>query len=106
MPETPPWFTAGMLCQKSLLSTPSICQFIWLARVPFSDPNPPTEYPEYPGCTAMNCVKSRPFMGTSCTACVGIKFSWVAVVVSSERAAADTSTAVVVSPTLSFTESV
>ena len=38
MPETPPWLTAGMLCQRSLLSTPSICQFIWLARVPLSEP--------------------------------------------------------------------
>ena len=26
--KTVPWFTAGMLCQISLLSTPSICQLI------------------------------------------------------------------------------
>ena len=42
---TPPWFTAGILCQKSLLSVPSICQLSWLARVPFTEPKPPTEYP-------------------------------------------------------------
>ena len=43
MPETPPWFIAGRLCHKSLLSDPSICQLIWFGRVPFRDPNPPPE---------------------------------------------------------------
>ena len=28
IPDTPPWLTAGILCQISLLSTPSICQLI------------------------------------------------------------------------------
>ena len=28
IPDTPPWLTAGILCQMSLLSTPSICQLI------------------------------------------------------------------------------
>ena len=41
--STPPWFTAGMLCHQSLLSAPSICQFTWLPRVPFTEPKPPSE---------------------------------------------------------------
>src|SRR5882762_5279780 len=95
IPETPPWLTAGMLCQKSLLSTPSICQFIWFGRVPFNDPKPPTEYLPYPGATATNCVKSRPFSGRSCTTSEVIVVFCVSVVVSSVTAAALTSTVVV-----------
>ncbi len=34
--ETPPWLTAGIFHQRSLLSVPSICQFTEFERVPFT----------------------------------------------------------------------
>ena len=97
-----------MLCQRSLLSTPSICQFIWFARVPFSDPYPPPEYPAYPGVSCTICVKSRPFNGRFATSLALSTVVCVTVVVSRAIAAAFTSTTVFVPElaTGSFTGSV
>src|SRR5579862_8515541 len=92
-----------MLCQISLLSTPSICQLIWLARVPFSDPYPPAPEFEKPGVSVANCVKSRPFSGALSTATESIIVVCVVVVVSSVYASASTSTVSADELTVSFT---
>lgn len=90
----------------SLLSTPSICQLIWLMRVPFSEPPPLAPVLAKPGVRAVNCVKSRPFKGTLSTAAESRIVVWVVVVVSSVYVSADTSTVSEEVATASFTGSV
>src|ERR1700677_1010860 len=64
--DTPPWFTAGMFHQRSLLSVPSIWQFTEFQRGPLTAPTPappPVERPANPGVCASIWVKSRPLLG-------------------------------------------
>ena len=103
IPETPPWLTAGILCQRSLLSMPSICQLIWLARVPFSEPYPPAPELEKPGARMINCVKSLPFSGVSCSDFPLTPAVCVVDVVSSASALAMTSTVSPAAATVNLT---
>src|ERR1700685_849485 len=69
--DTPPWLTAGIFHQRSLLSVPSICQLTELERVPFTlatPAPPPVERPANPGVCESIWVKSRPLLGRFCTA--------------------------------------
>ncbi len=64
MPETPPWLTAAVFWNASLLSAPSIWKLLPRVRTPF------TEVPATPGASCSMPRKSRPLSGRSCT-CLG-----------------------------------